>query len=230
MLTAANKLYKRVIGSKKWHGELILTRSEGRESLVQFIKKIIYNLELSTMTVCNNDISFSKPRLKDITADASDTGLSHTRAKRVQQKLVEGEYLRVVRSPKYVNGEFKADPSVREVTPKLFKVLGLGQEYSFQKHIKTKRLEKRAAKNGFQRELVMRIKENLVAGREKGVKTGSFPENRQHRANLIKLYVDVCKRKCPDMSAVMLRSSAERMSIENLEKLVKYHRDTVDTS
>ncbi len=228
MLRASERLFNRPRGSKKGHGELIRVRSEGRESLVQYIQKLLYDLELSTMTVRNNDITFSKPTLKDITSDVDETGLSYTRAKRAQKILVEGGYLRVVRSPKYVNGEFKADPSEREVTPKLFKLLGLSnQEYSFQKHYKTKRLEKKGVKGAFQKEMVLKLKESLMSGQKKWVKTGSFPEkeNHQHRQKLIGLYVEInLKLATPGVvSAGTLKSIAEKMTTDNIIAFLKRH-------
>lgn len=226
MLKAADRLYNRSWGSKKGHGELILVRSEGRESLVQFLKKALYNLELSTMTIRNNDENFSKPTLQDMISDADKTGLSLSRAKRAHQVLVDGGYLRVVRSPKYANGEFSSDASERLVTPKLFKLLGLSQhEYSFQQHYKMKRLEKKGLKLK-QKEIFLKIKESFSSGQKneiKGVKTGSFPENQQHRQRLVDLYFGLLQRTSPSVDVALLRAVAEKTATDNIISALKRH-------
>jgi IncFII RepA protein family. len=120
------------------------TRSDGREAIALIAQVIAYNLELSTMTVCANDINFLPLPLEKL---AKQGGISLSRGCRAIGKLVRAGYLLVTRQFVNARNTYEALASIKEVMPKFFADLGLASDYAFQKHYKDKKMQLKQHRN-----------------------------------------------------------------------------------
>lgn len=214
-------------------------RSEAREAVFQLLIKYLFNFELSTQTVCNNDITFSRPTLRDITSDVLKTGLSYSRAKKARKLLVEEEFAVVIRSPKYKNGEFKADPSKIMLTMKFFVFLSkeIAESLNFQIHRKIKKLEKRKISLYGNEKNEKRLLEISKVINLKS-KKNDFPKNKykampkitmEEENKLRNEYFNLMKARAPHISDEILLKTINRQSIDQIQRMLEQYKTEKET-
>ena len=217
--------------------ELPAKRSDGREAIGQFLLKCLYNFELSTQTVCLNDITFKRPTLENLTSDSKDTGLSISRAKRSQIKAVNAEFMEVIRSSEEKEGKYKSDPSFRKFTPKFFLFLDsdLAMSYYTQIHRKTMKIEKRKIKIYGQEKNAKKLQILIQSGyilnqkslspkiqRYKNTKNKISNEEKNKIRNE---YFRLLKIKFSQLSEEVIISLVNKTSIENIQKSLADNRN-----
>jgi hypothetical protein len=211
------------------------TRSEGRESIMLIALTIIYNLELSTMTIVKNDYNFIPASLNEM---SKQSGLTMSRGRRALAKLVNAGYLSVTKQFYKANDTYTGLASIREVTSKFWNELGFLADYSFQKHYKTKRLAKRDSKINA-RSILSKV--GKAAGfiyhnfrKQKAAIKADTSNARADKAALISAYQKLCDAyslKNPgSLASKHALEIAQKVSYEQLKNMIATLRHLLDTS